>query len=730
MKEYIAHVSSDGSIHLLVDHLKDTAKLAASFAGEFGAAEWGRLIGLWHDLGKFPDPFQIMIRAACGIELDRNISYFRVNHSTAGALHAIERFGLAGRIFAYPVAGHHAGLPDWEADETGNRSLSIRMKDEALLEQVRYESVPEAILSQALPEEKPPKGADAAFWIRMLFSCLVDADFLDTEAFFEKDKSVLRGAYPDLPALLKSFDYYMNEKMLKASDTRVNRLRASVLDRCIARAADNPGGFTLTVPTGGGKTLSSMAFALHHAVKHDKQRIVYVIPYISIIEQTADQFRQIFGDAVVEHHSNLEPPEEDENAIRRSLACENWDAPIIVTTAVQFFESLFASRTSRCRKLHNLVNSVVVLDEAQLLPPDYLNPILHVLDELRKHYGVTLLLTTATQPALAPQPSFGFRGLPDMLEIMDDTQSLHRDFKRVQIDILRPLSEVVTWEYLAQELQRYPSVLCIVNRRDDCRKLWQLMPEETFHLSALMCGAHRSKVISGIKERLRRHIPTRVVSTQLVEAGVDLDFPVVYRALCGLDSIAQAAGRCNREGLLERGRVVVFRPPTEPPVGHLRQAANIGKKLIEAECDDPISPERFKHFFEELYWLQGERLDAKDILKDLAANSTFRFSFRTAARKFKIIDETLHESVIVAYGEGADIVHQLERRPPDRKMMRRLQRYVVHLPRFIHSKLLDGGAIRQVHPGIFVQGHGAMYDEDVGFCVDRAAVYAPDDLIV
>jgi len=325
-----------------------------------------------------------------------------------------------------------------------------------------------------------------------------------------------------------------------------------------------PGIYTLTVPTGGGKTLSSMGFALNHAVKYGKHRVIYVIPYTSIIEQTADQFRAIFGEAVIEHHSNLDSTDEAKENARSRLACENWDAPVIVTTTVQFFESLFASRTSRCRKLHNIVNSVVILDEAQLLPPDFLAPILEALKELQKNYGVTVVFCTATQPALGPHKTmdFDFKGIDGMKEIMDDPAMLHKALKRTEIRQVRNL-EPLTWDDVAGEITNNESVLCIVNRRDDARTLWELLPEGSIHLSALMCGAHRVRKIKEIKERLRNGVPTRVVSTQLVETGVDVDFPVVYRAMAGLDSIAQAAGRCNREGLRAKGKVFVFTPPSE-----------------------------------------------------------------------------------------------------------------------------------------------------------------------
>lgn len=724
----VAHISEDGRVHLLQDHIAGTATRAAAMAAEFACPEWGRLAGLWHDLGKYSDDFQKMIRAASGLDAHLEAKA-RVDHSTAGALWAVEQLKIVGRILAYSIAGHHAGLPDWESDTTGKAALSQRLQNTVLLDVARKADIPPDILNHSLPIERPKPGADPALWIRLLFSCVVDADFLDTEDFFEPAKAAARGNYSQLADLMPRFVDYMQEKQVAAAETKVNLARAAVLSQCIAKAAQAPGIYTLTVPTGGGKTLSSLAFALHHAIKYHKRRIIYVIPYTSIIEQTADQFRSIFGDAVIEHHSNLDVDDETKDNARSRLACENWDAPIVVTTSVQFFESLFASRTSRCRKLHNIVNSVVVLDEAQLLPPEFLNPILHVLRDLQKNYGVTLLLSTATQPALGPQPGFNFVGLPDTIEIMDNPLALHQQLKRVEISIPRDLQEPSSWDYLASELAQHTSVLCIVNRRDDCRTLWEKMPEGTIHLSALMCGSHRSDKIAEIRQRLKDSIPTRVISTQLVEAGVDVDFPVVYRALAGLDSVAQAAGRCNREGLREKGTVVVFTPPSTIPAGHLRQAAEIGRRLMASDCADILAPNRFESFFKEFYWLQGSRLDKHGILADLQMSSDFRCSFRTAAGKFHLIDESRQAPVIVAYGKGAELIKVLESGKPERWLLRKLQRYVVNLPRYLHSKLLTTGAIREIHPGIYVQGHGALYHNDLGFCADKSIIYEPDELM-
>lgn len=727
--EPLAHVAEDGRVHPLMEHLHSTAERATGFAAQFGCAGWGYLAGLWHDLGKFSPDFQRKIWSVLGPDahLEANA---RVDHSTAGALHAVDRFGLIGRILAYVAAGHHAGLPDWTADETGFAALEFRLRNRSLLDAAKAGGPPPNILDYPLPTEKPPQGADPALWIRMLFSCVVDADFLDTEEFFEPAKATLRGDFRIIPDLLRHFSVYMDAKKSRAVPTPVNVIRAEVLSQCIERSSDGPGIFTLTVPTGGGKTLSSMAFALHHAARHGKRRVLYVIPYTSIIEQTADEFRRIFGEAVVEHHSNLDVADEAKETPRSRLACENWDAPIVVTTSVQFFESLFATRTSRCRKLHNIAGSVVILDEAQLLPPEFLEPILHALRELVARYGVTLVLCTATQPALSEHrsPSFHFHGLPSAREIVADTVGLHERLKRVEVVVPSNLAEPRTLEDLAAELQTHESVLCIVNRRHDARDLWKLLPDGAFHLSALMCGAHRSERIAEIKERLKAGLPTRVVSTQLVEAGVDVDFPVVFRALAGLDSVAQAAGRCNREGRLHRGRVVVFVPPRGAPAGLLRQAEGLGRQLLAEGAPDPLAPGRFERYFRELYWIHGDRLDRERILADLRDREC-RFAFRSAARKMRLIDEDAYAPVVVLWGEGARLAGLLEGAGPERWLLRKLQRYVVNLPRNVHRKLLDAGAIREVHAGIFVQGHGALYDDSLGFCADRSIVYAPDELV-
>jgi len=738
-KRPLAHVRQlpDGlwAEHFLDEHLQTVAQLAAEFAAAFNSQDWARLSGLWHDLGKFREKFQKYIKSVSGYDAEAHIEGApgRVDHSTTGAIHAIEKLGMQGRILAYLIAGHHAGLPDWNSVEGGQSSLLQRMEEgkrNGYLQEALLAAPATSILDQPCPASRPPQGS-LALWIRMLFSCLVDADFLDTEAFMDGRKSELRSGYPSLPELQSAFDRHMADKATKAADTPVNRIRAEVLRQCRDKASMPSSLFSLTVPTGGGKTLSSMAFALNHAVHHGKSRVIYVIPYTSILEQTAEIFRGIFGDDnVIEHHSNLDPDREDS---RSRLATENWDAPIVVTTNVQFFESLFAARTSRCRKLHNIVNSVVVLDEAQLLPPEFLAPILHVMQDLAHSYKVSFVLSTATQPAFSPRPKFP--GLKEVRELMDDPEQLYTGLKRVEAELPADFSTPCSWESISAELQQYESVLCIVNSRKDCRELHRLMPKDTIHLSALMCGQHRSQTIAEIKQRLKDGIPTRVVSTQLVEAGVDMDFPVVYRALAGLDAVAQAAGRCNREGTLpDMGKVVVFVPPKPAAPGLLRKAQQSGQEIMRLTEGNPLTRKRFEAYFQHYYYSLNS-LDNEGIvgLLDMHNQAEARrgeFNFRTAADKFHLIDEEGQTAVIVRYGESPSLIAALEAsqnmEPHQRRgLLRKLQRYTVNIREHECRKLLASSDIREIFPGTYVQHSDTLYHAQLGLLMSKDVVFNP-----
>jgi CRISPR-associated endonuclease/helicase Cas3 len=738
--EFLAHSPA----HLLTEHLLRVARLAGDNARAFNAEAWGILAGQWHDLGKFRPGFQTYIRQVGGLEahIEGKLGGREKTHSAAGALWAIQSLSdahgpqgrLAARVFAYLIASHHAGLYDWDG------GLDARLSEEdsntEFLEALKANPSSEILdASGFVPDLSQIPGGSAGFalWVRMLFSCLVDADFLDTEAYFEQQRPQQRAGFPELGALLPAFDAHMKELALHAHLSNVNTLRADILRQCRDKAALSPGVFSLTVPTGGGKTLSSLAFALSHAVQHKKRRIIYAIPYTSIIEQTAEVFREVFkalGDEVlIEHHSQADADEKAETA-RSRLASENWDAPLIVTTNVQLFESLFAAKTSRCRKLHNIAGSVIVLDEAQQLPPEFLQPILDVLKLLVKHYGVTVVLCTATQPALSSTRYFdanrNLRGLDNVREIIDDPDALYAQLKRVNVELPPDWNTSLTWESVAQSLQQEDCVLAIVNTRKAARELHRLMPPGTLHLSALMCGAHRSDVIKQIRDRLtakregRDIAPLRVISTQLVEAGVDLDFPVVWRALAGLDSIAQAAGRCNREGrIAEGGRVVVFVPPEPLPPGLLRKAGNACVSTLHAQREEPLARDLFERFFQQLY--HATDLDAKGVCALLKVEpSTLGVQFRTAAQAFRLIDDDESASIVVRYAANRDeldmLLNTLKKDGPQRWLMRKLQRYTINIKKREADKLLGRGLSLPM-PGLFVQEADDLYDTDLGFLV-------------
>lgn len=766
--QYIARAVQDENgqwrQQLLVDHLEGVARHAGEFAAAFGNKDWGELLGWWHDLGKFHPQWQQYIRCKTGYDSEAHIETEKgkINHSTAGAIQAIrqQKAGPPTRILAYLLAGHHAGLPDWHPDDAGG-DLSGRLFENdgqlKLNDLARIDAIFEAqvILSKTMPASTPLRiksredfqaGLEHLhLWIRMLFSCLVDADFLDTEAFMNEANAEKRGTYKSLKELEQRFTKYIQRKEKNAPDTALNHTRKKIREECLEKAKLAPGFFSLTVPTGGGKTLSSMAFALRHALLHQKRRIIYAIPYTSIIEQTAKVFKfgtdddkeinklnldeMLFGeDQVVEHHSNIDP---DRETSRNRLATENWDAPIIVTTNVQLFESLFAARTSVCRKLHNIANSVVILDEVQMLPPEYLKPILSVLRGLVSYFNVSVILMTATQPALEGRIGSGqtiMDGIDNVRRIIEDPETLAQDLDRVEIYYPVDFDETSSWEIIRDQLIEYEQVLCIVNTRKDCRELHALMPEGTVHLSALMCAEERSNVISEIKDKLRSDLPVRVISTQLVEAGVDIDFPVVYRSLAGFDSIAQAAGRCNRENRLAekrlKGRVVVFIPPEPAPPGLLRKGEQACKKILRSEKVHGLSPKLFIKYFEYYYGSLNE-VDKPEFQPTMVRDAQeFKFQFRTLAKNFHLIDEHFYQGVIVRYQnleKKDDIDHfigLLQKRGNQRWLLQKLQRFSVNVS--IHDFLIMR-AHDLIEPigGYWVQRQNGLYRPGIGLQLEN-----------
>lgn len=735
----------------LGDHLRQVAELAQRFSEDFGAGDWGRACGLLHDIGKVSASFQRRVRG-------ENV---RVDHSTAGARHAAMNWGGAGKLLAYCLAGHHGGLPDGKSNDEGSlehRLDPARRRIESIEGWQRCldpEHQPSAPGFGSLPfaTTQDKLGFRFAFFLRMLFSSLVDADRLDAEAAGDAEslgRAARREGYPGIGQLRAQLDACLAKMVAGSKPTAVNRIRAEVLRNCRQGARQTPGLFSLTVPTGGGKTLSSLAFALEHAERHQLERVIYVIPFTSIIEQNAKVFRQALGDEagdfVVEHHSNLVPPapKQGEQADDRPHpATENWDAPVIVTTAVQFFESLFAARAGRCRKLHNLAKSVIILDEAQMLPLPYLKPCVEALRELTASYGASVVLCTATQPALNAPVDGGdglLGGLTGVREIMPDPLALHAALKRVTVRHVGPLADAD----LATRLAALDRVLCIVPTRRMARALFDALraasaapEEEIFHLSALMCPRHRTEVLERIRAALKDKRPCRVVSTTLVEAGVDLDFPVVYRAEAGIDSIAQAAGRCNREGTLpEPGQVFVFAPEAGLPGGVLRRSAQAGQSVARNHMDDLLHPQAVREYFLELYWRTGEaELDAQDVIRRTGEGAaSCLFPFREIERDFQLIDTPTRGLIIPFDDEGRGLVRALDALEAGERaggLLRRLQRHTVSLYEADLARLLAAGAVRTSGPGgqALVLCNMGLYDERTGIDLHNAApgLRAPED---
>jgi CRISPR-associated endonuclease/helicase Cas3 len=713
----------------LAEHLSGVADLAAGFARVFDAAEWGYRAGLWHDLGKSSEAFQEYIRAATVLDPHQLEMRGRVDHSTAGAQHAVHVMKQMGHLIAYPIAGHHSGMLD--AIATGG-CQSARLK-----KSVDPASLPEGLVDlpdaiglpsriEQLASDRSRSAFTLAFFARMIYSCLVDADFLDTEAFVDPKRSSLRPAFPD--DILHSMDLALTDHIdgLPRDESPVSIARHEVYQACLEAAKQAPGLFSLSVPTGGGKTLSSLAFGLRHARSHGKRRVIYAVPFTSIIEQNAAVFRQAMAsvaeDLVLEHHCNAEY-EPDRDRLSR-LATENWDAPLVVTTTVQFYESLFANKPSRCRKLHNIADSVVILDEVQTIPVDLLQPTLQALEQLVHGYGVTVVLCTATQPAVIKRPGFEI-GIEGVREIIEDPVALYGSLKRVFVEEVGPLSD----DALVDQLGEFEQALCIVNTRAHARGLFERLSDldGVYHLSAQMCPDHRSSVLHEVRAQLDHGRHCRLISTKLIEAGVDIDFPVVYRSMAGLDSIAQAAGRCNRSGRLpDPGKLYVFSSEHQASESFIAETANVASQVLDL-YKDPLDLHAVEHFFRLYYWEQNQRWDQKQImtLMQVAASSSdalpLLFDFKAIARAFRLIEQTAR-IVFVPWGDrGHYLCQRLRFGPelPPRELLRELQRFHVGIPERVFLEHL-GRDIELVHDryAVLIDPH-THYHGDTGLNLDQ-----------
>lgn len=703
---YAAHITDDGKIQTNKEHLEGTALLACSFAERFGSGEIGYFCGILHDIGKYSQQFQKRIRGA----------NLQVDHSTAGAIESNNILKNIGWILSYCIAGHHAGLPNGGSPvDTGSEStLHGRLKRSYIPE---YSAFKEDIdIKSVFPKRPPPirtlvhHGFTIAFYVRMLFSCLVDADYLDTETFMTGGKAKRNIEY-SMPSLYEHLLHFISQFENPRND--IDRKRNEILNCCLIKASNPKGLYTLTVPTGGGKTISSFAFALRHAVEHKMDRIIYVIPYTSIIEQNAIVFKKIVGsEYVLEHHSNFNYDDEKEDLAPYRYATENWDMPVIVTTNVQFFESLFANKASKCRKLHNIANSVLIFDEAQMLPTEYLLPCIRTISELVYNYGCTAVLCSATQPALANL----FPTELKIHEICDNISSLYNYFKRTQIVFVGELED----SELAGRLNTYKQSLCIVNTRRQAQNLYEMLsPDGRYHLSTLMCPIHRSETLSEIKKRLKDDLPCRVVSTCLIEAGVDLDFPVVFREMAGLDSQIQAAGRCNREGKrpYEQSYVYIYKASKGKSniPSSIRRPVEIANSIVR-QFTDVSSPEAIYSYFSQLYKMEGDGLDIKHIVQRFEDGAVYGLSFPFAevASEFRLIED-ISRSVFIPFNDDAKhLQKRLYSGERSRELLRKIQPYMVNIYDNDFRALYDVGTIEKLDDEIAVLTDIDRYSKETG----------------
>lgn len=704
--KYFAHSVEGQSVESwqsLEEHLHGVAVLAAEFAQAFSAEEHAYIVGLLHDFGKYTKEFQARLDGGA-----------RVDHSTWGAIKVLERYPQIGQLLAYMIAGHHAGLANGKQQEK-QKTTSLNLRLKAKLPKLQDAWERELILPNK--PRFPPSGFQPdhergmfqlALLTRMIFSCLVDADFIDTDNFYRQvEGRPLRDTYqvPNLSELDQKLDELLDSFV---PDTTVNKLRNEVLQHVQSKITKPKGLFSLTVPTGGGKSLTSLSFALKHAIQHGMRRVIYVIPFTSIVEQNAAVFRDAFGelgeDAVLEHHSAFQDDESKalESIEKRRLAMENWDAPIVVTTAVQFFESLFANRPSRCRKLHNIANSVIILDEVQTLPLKLLRPCVTLLDELALNYNTSLVLCTATQPALNKEQGF-LQGFENVRELAPNPVGLYEQLRRVNVRHIGVLSD----EELAEEFKENEQLLCIVNNRRHAKALYQSIEHlpGSYHLTTLMYAKHRSDVLNKIRQALKNNEPCRVVATSLIEAGVDVDFPLVLRAEAGLDSIAQAAGRCNREGLrsIIASETRVFATENEDwlPPPEISQFAQVFRSIARHHSDDLLSLQAIEDYFKQLYWQKGEQeLDAKNILGLLRASDSASLPFERLAQEFKFIESNMMP-VIVPFIPGTnqiqpEVEEALGELEYAASTAKKLQTYLVQIPERAFKALKDSGALYAV----------------------------------
>lgn len=693
------------------EHSVGVAKLAAKFADKIGFDNWGMVLGMLHDKGKEQKEFQSYIRKVSGYMPEiKNVE--RTPHAYVGALIAKQLYPQYFPLLSMPIMAHHAGLYDYS---DFIKRMEVNMPTD--IQNVNS-------MKLEMPKDKTFRPQDCHHLVRILYSCLVDADFLDTEKFMDNSRFSVRKNQKSLVDLLPLLEQYLSGL---SKDSPVNEIRSSIQNECRQSAFDVPGFYSLTVPTGGGKTLSSLLWAMLHAIKWQKDRIIIAIPYTSIIVQTAAILRNIFGaENVLEHHSvfdeNVALEEYDSNVneikLKQRLATENWDYPIVVTTNVQLFESMLANKPSVCRKLHNICNSVLILDEVQMLPTEHLQPIVNCLSAYQRLFNVSVLFTTASQPVLSGEHqecnyTIKLRGLSSVKEIIPTDMCLHEKLRRVNLHFDK---NNISYDELAERLIQYDKVLCIVNTRNDAKEIYTRLPQEecTYHLSRMMCSVHIQNVIAEIKAALKNPEikVVRVIATQLIEAGVDIDFPIVFRQEAGLDSVLQAAGRCNREGKLGLSNAYVFSLNHPLPSGTLSKGSNTLKNMIGV--NDWFAPDTMKDYFMRLY-RNSNTFDKVDVEERMKPGELY---FETISKEFRLIDNK-GINIVVNYGHSMELLHELKANGISYDLMKRLSKYMVNLRERDFNKLIKEGLLDEVVGDIYVLSDREQYNVKTGLVTDN-----------
>lgn len=780
INQYIAHKrQSDNENQLLLTHLNQVGELASGFASKIGLEDLGMLLGLLHDFGKYSKDFQIYILSATGgIEqddeswVDASLLKGRIDHSSAGAQYLWKRlsprdskgkFELVAQILALCIASHHSGLIDCfdlksnavfanrmdKGDELTHFSECEANADDTLLAQIdeilhspTIINSFKTIIGVTSFKFTQPDWFNLGFLTRFLFSTLIDADRINSAEFEEparRSDRLQRQKYFDWGVAVDRVEKFISQKLQPIYP--IDHVRREISDNCLQKARRPQGIYTFTVPTGGGKTFSSLRFAVNHAREHKLDRIIYIVPYTSIIEQNAEAIRQVVEYEedpfpwVLEQHSNLEPEQQN---WRNKLVSENWDSPIVLTTMVQFLEACFAGGTRGVRRLHQLSNSVLVFDEIQSLPIKCVHLFSNALNFFSQHAGTSALLCTATQPLLdnLNRSDRGQVKLAEDKEICADVSKLFNDLNRVDVInrvklpgwLLGEISELAI-----DQFEQTNRCLVIVNTKFWAKNLFEackgLIPSDSlFHLSTNQCPSHRKAILADIRSRLSAGLPVLCISTQLIEAGVDISFASVIRFLAGLDSIAQAAGRCNRNGEVRKGQVYVVNPCEESTgmLPDIEKGKEATQRVLEEGFDNLVAPEAIARYFEYYFYMRTDdmvypvsqaRLD--DSLLNLLTNnplSAARYSnrheterkipllsqaFMSAGKLFEAI-EAPTKSLIVPYGRGKDIITQLCAIDPTfqaqkyYELLREAQKFSVNVFPNVWQRLIDTGAIFEV----------------------------------